>query len=372
MTDAAGGCVHTRGCFAGLLVVALAGSGCGGSDRAEAAPPESARDTEPLALPVVGAEARRGDLVLTVRTTARVRAERLVNIRAETQGTVTEVTVRPGGRADSGQVLVRFDPRPFDLAVREAEAGLDDARVRLNDLMLGDSSREGEAAYRTRYDNARIRAGIAVAEARLERARLERERAAVTAPFAGVIDELGVAPGQRVGAGELLARLVDLRGLIVEASVLEHDLPLLRPGGQARVTASASGGSVLEGVIVAVLPVVDSTTRAGRVLVRVRSGGELRPGMYADVELESERLRGRVLVPAGAVIERDGRPLVFRARGGRAEWVYVIAGRSNGRETEIRPDSSTHLPAVAPGDTVLTSGHVTITHDAIVRVSIQR
>lgn len=352
----------------GLLLSVLVAS-CGGGDRAAQAAPDSARERgEPVALPVVGALVRRGDLVLTVRTTGRVRAERLVSLKAEIQGTVAEVLARPGQRVDSGQVLARFDPRPFDLAVREAEAGLADAQVQFNDLSLGDDSTDTSDAARRRRDNFRLRAGLPAAEARLDRARLDRERAVILAPFGGVVDEVGVVPGQRVGAGDLVARIVDLGRLVVEASVLEHDLLLLRAGGQARVTPSAGGGRSFVGRIAAVLPVVDSTTRAGRVLVRVRADGLLRPGMYADVELESERLRDRVLVPAAAVIERDGRPLVFRARGGRAEWVYVQAGRSNGRETEVQPDSSTQMVPVAAGDTVLVEGHLTLTHDATIRV----
>jgi multidrug efflux pump subunit AcrA (membrane-fusion protein) len=154
--------------------------------------------------------------------------------------------------------------------------------------------------------------------------------------------------------------------------VLEHDLPYVRNGGRAVVTPSSSPDARYVGRIVAVLPVVDTATRAGRVLVSVRTGdGRLRPGMYADVDLEAARLPGRVLVPAGAVIERDGRTLVFRARSGRADWVYVPVGRSNGVETEILPDSVSGRTPVSPGDTVLIGGHLTLTHDAPIRVRLQ-
>jgi len=74
-------------------------------------------------------------------------------------------------------------------------------------------------------------------------------------------------------------------------------------------------------------------------------------------------------VPAAAVIERDGRPLVFSVRAGKAEWVYVQVGRSNRRDTEILPDSATNIAPVVPGDTVLVAGHLTLTHDATVRVT---
>jgi cobalt-zinc-cadmium efflux system membrane fusion protein len=161
---------------------------------------------------------------------------------------------------------------------------------------------------------------------------------------------------------------VDLGSLLVEAAVLEHDLPLIRVGASAVITAAA-GGRGVRGRVAALLPLVDTTSHAGGVLVTLRAADDdLRPGMYADVELEATRLPARVLVPTAAVIERDGRPLVFRARAGRAEWVYIAPGRSNAGETEVAPDSVTGRPAVVPGDTVLVAGHLTLTHDAPIRV----
>ena len=185
-----------------------------------------------------------------------------------------------------------------------------------------------------------------------------------------VVDKVEVAPGERVGAGESIATVVDVGDLRIEASVLEHDLPLLRVGGDASVLTPAVGGSV-HGNIAAILPLVDSTTRAGRAIVNVppRAAAALRPGMYADVRLEATRLPGRVIVPAPAVIQRDGRPLVFVVRDGRAQWVYILPGRSNGAETEVLPDSSTGQIPLKAGDVVLIEGHLTLTHDAPVRVT---
>jgi multidrug efflux pump subunit AcrA (membrane-fusion protein) len=90
--------------------------------------------------------------------------------------------------------------------------------------------------------------------------------------------------------------------------------------------------------------------------------------MYADVRLEAARLSGRIIVPYKAVIERDGRPLVFVAKEGRAQWVYINPGRNNGVEYEVLPDSATGQIPLKPGDQVLVEGHLTLTHDAPINV----
>jgi HlyD family secretion protein len=207
---------------------------------------------------------------------------------------------------------------------------------------------------------------------RLEKARWERARSEIASPVDGYIDRFDLAPGERLGAGTPFATIVDVSAVRIEARVLEDDLPLIRVGGSATVTSAAVPGRVMRGRIDAVLPMVDSVKRTGRVIVRVPGEGALRPGMYADVQLEAQRLTGRRLVPTKAIIERDTRPLVFVVRDGRAQWTYIVPGRSNGVETEVLPDSSTGVIPVEPGDQVIVDGHLTLTHDAAVSVATLR
>ncbi len=352
------------------LLLLLAACAPRGAD--DDAPPggedEGTGGASALALPVVAEPVRRGDLVLSVVTTGQIGSESVVSLRAEAQGTVQEILVRPGARVRRGQPILRLDPRPFRIAVEEAEAALREAQLRLLDNTVPDSIVTGKAITGERLRNAEVHSGLDVARVRLERARYDYEMAVVTAPFDGVLDDLRVAPGERLTAGQEIGKLVDLDRLRIDAAVLEHDLPLIRVGGEATVTVAAAPGEPVRGRIAAVLPLVDSATRAGRALIRVPGNGVLRPGMYADVRLEASRLSDRLLVPAGAVIERDGRPLVFVVRDGRARWVYVVPGRSNGVETEIAPDESSGDLRVEAGDLVLVEGHLTLTHDAPVRV----
>jgi membrane fusion protein (multidrug efflux system) len=329
---------------------------------------ESGSDSSGMALPVAGQEVRQGDLILSVVTTGQVRSDAYARLKAEPGGTVTEVLVTPGQLVRKGQPLVKLDPRPFDIAVREAEAALEQAMIAYRDFIVPDSIATGQAVPEDRRKNAESRAGVTSARVRLERAKLDQERATIDAPFDGIVDEVHVAAGERVGGGDDIASVVDVGNLRIEAQVLEHDLPLIRVGGEAVITAAAQPDQPVYGRVIAVLPMIDSLRRAGRALIRARNNGLLRPGMYADVRLEANRLRDRVIVPSRAVIERDGRPLVFVVRNSQAEWVYITPGKSNRSETEVLADSVTGQVPLAAGDTVLVEGHLTLTHGAPVRV----
>jgi len=369
-----------------LLLPGCSGKSAGADSAGTPATADSGGNSS-MSLPVVGETVRREDLVLTIATTGQVHSEAVADLKAETSGTIDSVLVRPGDVVRHGDVLARLDPRPFDLAVREAEASLAEANIRLRGNLASDSILLTNHEDQERQQNAMTLSGVPAAQVRLERAQLDRERTAITAPFAGVVDRVDVAEGSRVAAGQAVATVVDVSHLRVEAQVLEHDLPFVRVGGLALISTPATSGAPIRGRISAILPLVDSTTRAGRVVVMIGGGEDavgahgsarnnlgyarsrLFPGAYADLRLEATRLPNRILVPARAVIERDGRPLVFVVKGGRAQWVYILPGRTNGQDTEVLPDSSTGQIPVTVGDTVLVEGHLTLTHDAPVRVT---
>jgi RND family efflux transporter MFP subunit len=325
-----------------------------------------------LALPVVAEEARDGDLILRVNTKGHVRSDATVKLKAEVAGTVMFVLVRPGARVAKGQPLVRLDPYPFDLAVREAQATADEAEQRFLESFVPESlvTKVGPTPEQRR---ALInKSGLSGARLRLERARWELTRSQITSPVDGMVDVIDVSAGERITGGQPILTVVDTRNLRIEAQVLEHDLPLIRTGGEAMVTTAGAPGRILRGRIEAVLPIVDSIAHSGRAVIRLNGDGTLRPGMYADVQLEAARLTGRRLVPTRAVIERDGRPLVFVIRDGRAQWTYIQAGRSNGVDTEVLPDSVSGQIPVNAGDQVIVDGHLTLTHDAPVKIAAVR
>lgn len=357
----------------GLLLLALLAAACGDKADADGSPDSTGQaaldpGTSTLTLPVVGEEVIQGDLVLSVAATGTIKSEARAMVKSEAQGTVAEVMVRPGDRVTSGQVMARLDTKPLELALARAQAGLRNAQVRYRNEVEPDSVASGQAPSEARRAFARASSGLETAEVDVREAQLNLERAEIRAPFGGIIERVEIAKGERISSGEDVAEVVDITNLRVEARVMEHDIPLLAGGGDAQVMVAAQPGRIINGRIAAILPLVDSAGKAGTAVVRIQGDGRLRPGMYADVRLEANRLPNRVIVPKRAVIERDGRPLVFVVKDGRAEWVYINAGRSNDRQTEVLADSVSGLVPLKAGDIVLVDGHLTLTHQAPVRL----
>ncbi|HEY0931334.1 MAG TPA: efflux RND transporter periplasmic adaptor subunit [Gemmatimonas sp.] len=352
----------------GKAAGADADTSAGSSDADSAAAIADDASRPSIALPVVADDARSGDLVLRISTIGQVRSDAVVKLKASVEGTVATLLVRPGQAVKQGQEVMRLDAYPFELAVREAQARSDEAEQRFLESYVPESLVTGRGPTPEQRRALMNKAGLSGARLQLERARYEQERSVIRSPVTGTVDLIDVSVGEKLSAGQALLTIVDLQHLRIDAQVLEHDLSFIRVGGEATVSSAGAPGRTLQGRIDAVLPLVDSVTRAGRAVVRVPGDGRLRPGMYADVSLEANRLTGRRLVPARAVIERDGRPLVFVVRDGRAQWTYILPGRSNGRETEVLPDSGSGEIPIRAGDQVIVDGHLTLTHDAPVRV----
>jgi HlyD family secretion protein len=349
-------------------------TGTAGSDSATAAG-DTAAPVSTLTLPVTAEEAIDGDLVLSIITTGLVRSESETKLKAEVGGKIVEILARPGERVRKDAPLIRLDQYELDLAVRRAEAQLGQAQATYDADVRPDSMVSGKAPTPERKRIAEIRAGLPAAKLALETAQWDKERSTLRAPFEGIINHLDVSLGERISAGQLVTTIVDAINLRIEARVLEHDIALVKPGGDAQVSSAAAPNRMARGRITSVLPMVDSISRSGRAYVRLTSNDVLRPGMYADVKLEAQRLTNRRLVPSPAIIQRDGRDLVFVVKDNRAQWTYVVSGRSNGIYTEILQDTSGQNVGQIPvnaGDVVIVQGHLTLTHDAPVRVVAKR
>jgi HlyD family secretion protein len=217
-----------------------------------------------------------------------------------------------------------------------------------------------------RAEIAAARSGVSVARADLERARLNLERTQVRAPFDGVVNGLTLSAGEQVIVNQALFTLVDNVNIEAEVGVLEADVGKIAPGGAAILAIPALGDTMAARVDV-VSPQFNRETRTCQVLMRLKnSDGRMRPGMFARALIAGERFEDRLLVPREAVLMRDGRPLVFKVEGDRAKWLYVELGESNDHLVEIT--SVLQGGTLDPDDRVVVSDHLTLAHDAKIKV----
>jgi Cu(I)/Ag(I) efflux system membrane fusion protein len=177
-------------------------------------------------------------------------------------------------------------------------------------------------------------------------------------PASGFVIEKAVVEGAAVDAGMRLYRIASLDRVWLEADLYEADLARVHPGDRATVTLDYVPGRAYEGEVSYVYPSVDPAARTGRVRVLLANPElELRPGMYASVNLVSAPVP-RVQVPASAVVYTGPRRLVFVDLGdGRFRPQEIRVGAESGGRYEV-------LEGLKPGDRVATSGVFLIAAEA--------
>jgi len=347
-------------------------------------------------------EAFRSDLVIPVIAEGTVRARHSAEIRTEISGRIVKIHAREGQAIRKGQVIVKLDDREYEVAAEEARASyvraisllaIEDEsfdvperpaelQTQIDELLSlekkGAITREERLAREIALDVAAVkeghyrldilasRSGVAAARAALERARINLERTEIRAPFSGVVTELLLSDGEHVTLGQTICALVNNTDLEAEVGVLESDIGFLDIGRPALLAVPALYDT-LDVTVDVISPRFDRDSRTCQVLLRLKNiSGKIRPGMYVRAIISGQRFPDRLLVPKEAILTRDGRPLLFKVEDKRAKWVYLQLGRQNDDVVEV--DQVLQGGSLSPGDQVIINNHLTLSHDAKVKV----
>lgn len=192
-----------------------------------------------------------------------------------------------------------------------------------------------------------------------------RRTMTLLAPATGVVMEKRAFEGQGVKAGENLFMIAPTDPVWIEAEVHERDLPFVREGHSARVTAEGLPGRTLRGRISYLQPQLRASTRTVVARIEVPNPrGRLRPGMYATVRIES-RTEPVLSVPGSAVLHTGTRSVVFMAMGeNRLMPMTVETGRVGDERVEV-------LRGLEPGTRVATSAQFLLDSEANLMEAMQ-
>jgi RND family efflux transporter MFP subunit len=376
---------------------------------------EETLSTSAIAVPVEAATIKRGKLIQRIMTNGIAKAVRKVAFQAEVEGILMSLKVKEGQSVRANELLAKIDDTDYKLEVATAEearvkALADYALMQMSESSLTASpssqkdieiissakikweeaegnykkgliSREELERTRKEYDLTRIMAGLSReqvtssqvglkrAEVALEIARRNLAKTEIRAPFSGIVTDVEAVEGEMITRGKNLLKLVDLSTIKLEAKVLESEIGLIEAGREAQVVFPAYPDKSFVGKISAISPMVDSDTKTCTVMIHLANPEKLiKDGMYAQVRIDSQIFENRLLVPQEAILEREGRKLIFLVENKRSKWVYIRTGVENEEYAEILSENDGVPLMVKEGDLVVTSGHYTLAHDALVRV----
>lgn len=265
------------------------------------------KDGEEDPIPVEVTGIPRGSIEATLQSSTHLEAEADVKVFARTANRVTELLVEEGDVVRKGDILLRLENEQQKIAHAKALASRDKA---------GQEYEREKALYERQlvseqvYNNAEFE--HRQSQLVFEDAERELEYTEVRAPISGTVSQRLVKYGDLVNLNQHLFDIVDFNSMVARIYVPEKNLPNLELDQPARVTATPFGTKEHVGYVKRIAPVVDARTGTVKVTIGFKDVGELRPGMYVDVELVTAERPDALLITKRALLYDGELTYVFR------------------------------------------------------------
>jgi len=200
---------------------------------------------------------------------------------------------------------------------------------------------------------------------RLKETKSVRKYVIIYAPFDGTVLYKGVDEGAKINRGTPLLKIADLRSLWILADIYEYELSKIKYGLPAKITFDYLPGKVYNGKISFVYPTLDPQTRTIKVRIVVpNKNNELKPGMFANVDIKGESTGSYVLVPEQAVLRSGKQNTVIIALGeGKFKPAEIVLGNYSNGYYQV-------LKGLTANTTIVTSAQFLIDSESNLRASL--
>lgn len=287
----------------------------------------------------------------------KVVAGRYADIYWEVDGIIASVSAINGQYISEGTSIAQVESFRYKNALESAKADLERTRLSMHETIIGQGfDLDSDSIPETVIRLAEVKSGYLQSKASCQSAQYDYERCSLKAPINGVVANLTDKPSNKTNRSNVFCRIIDMNSLTAEFCIIENELPMVKVGNVVEISAFAIPEKRWEGVISEINPYIESN---GMVKVKARINNAA--GLYEGTNI-SVRIRRdagiHMAVPKGAVVLRSGRPVVFKAVKGLAQWVYV--------ETSIENSESIAIISgeIQEGDTIVVSGNTFLAHNS--------
>lgn len=287
-----------------------------------------------------------------------IEANEQVQIRTQISGLVRSISFEEGGQVSKGQVLLKIDDAELkaQLAQAQTRQSLAAENERRAELLL-----KKEAISREEYDIAQSELKSTQAQTQLIRAQLDKTT--IRAPFSGRIGLRSISEGTYISPETIVANLVSTNPVKITFSVPEKYASQMKVNTKLNFTVAGSNQKHTA-TVYAIEPGIESSSRTQQLRARAANPDDvLRPGSFANIELPLTVVENALLVPTEAVVPVQNGKKVFVTENGKAKEVMI--------ETSTRTEKDVLVTSgLQAGDTVLTTGIMTLRPGAPVKVAV--
>ncbi len=319
--------------------------------------------------PVRIAKVTQRTIPVRVEAIGAVQANAVVRIKSRVDGQIISAGFKEGQIVKKGDLLFQIDPRPFEAALKQAEANLARDQAQLvkakSDLERYSALSNKGYSSQQRFEEARAAVGVYSAsiqagEQAIEIARLNLEFTTIRSPVTGRTGSMLVYPGNLVEANKdpPLVTINEIQPIQIAFSVPEQYLAEIKQRMAKEelavgVTIPEDKGPPISGEVTFVDNQVDAQT--GTIVLKARSDNEderLTPGQFVNVSMTLAALENALTVPSRAIQVNQSGSFVFVVKENKTVEM---------RPVEVGPqadDFTAVLKGLKKGETVVTDGQL--------------
>ena len=274
---------------------------------------KSSSDENSLIIPVETTQVKRKTVSKEVKYMGDVKAEQEVKIFSKIPDRIVRFEVDEGDYVKKGDVIAIIEATKIEQTVIQAKAALVSAKAQLANLkaeyeraqrLINENamSKQQFDAIKTQYEAAQ--ALVEQAEAGVAQAESQLQDANVTAPISGIIGVRNYEQGDMATGPLPLVTVVKMDRVKVEVDAPEQDFGQLKIGQCATLKVLSYPDKTFTGTINKISPILDPITRMGKIEIIVDNRDkQLKPGMFAEVQICVNSFENVLTIPKHAVIE---------------------------------------------------------------------
>jgi membrane fusion protein (multidrug efflux system) len=289
----------------------------------------------------------------TLSAIGSITAVQGVNVTPEIAGAVSEIAFESGAIVAKGDLLVRLDASSEEAQLRSIEAQVELARI---NAVRARNLRADSTVSQSELDTAE--ATLKQFQANADNIRATIEKKTIRAPFAGKLGIRQVNLGQYLDTGKPVVSLQSLSPVYADFSLPQQDFAKLKAGMRVRLSTDAYPGKPFEGVLTAINPDLDPSTRSVGLQATFENPDQLlRPGMFARAEVLLPEEQNVMVIPATSVLSAPFGDSVFVVEAGTNSASPGLVVRQQFIRTGIaRGDFLSVLSGLKSGERIVSSG----------------
>lgn len=323
--------------------VAMLLPGCGGGN-------------DQIKVKTAAAEKGRIEAVYTI--TGVLVPVQVADISAQMMGKVTEVNIAEGDTVTAGQVLARLDASQLSAQLDQARASYQgavnaqkQAKINLDNaaatLARTKSLYEEGAVAKVQLDadqkaydlaksqcEASISSGESGAKASVDSINAQLQNSVIKSPISGVVVTKNITVGETAVAGGPLITVADMSGLKLKGTVSQAVLPYINKGDTVDLSIDIYPDKTFQGTISEIGNMSVSTGTYFPIEITMANTNQLASGISAHADIKAKGTE-HLLVPATAVVDKNGESYLFVIENGTAKKTSVVTGLKNDDKIEI-------------------------------------